>query len=163
MTGLAFDDRRNESMPNWTYLTLHFLHTAALGIWIGGMVAVGIVAAPAVFRTASSRQEAGRIMSAILRRFDAVVMGCILFLWITSPLLVAWFGRLSPWYAIEYVCIAMMSASAIYSARVVAPRLRRLRAEGRTSGDAQFDQLHRASVLSMQFNLACGALALLFS
>ncbi len=150
-------------MPNWTYLTLHFLHTAALGIWIGGIVAVGMVAAPVVFRTASSRQEAGRIMAAILRRFDSVVMGCILLLLITSPLLVAWFGRMSPWYAIEYVCIGMMSASAIYSSRVVSPRIRRLRQEGKTSGDSQFDQLHRASVLIMQFNLACGCLALFFS
>ena len=96
-------------MPNWTYLILHFLHTAALGIWIGGIVTLGAVAAPAIFRDASSRQEAGRIMAAVFRRFDVVVMGCILLLLITSPLLV-WFGRLSPWYAIEYVCIAMMSA-----------------------------------------------------
>ena len=143
-------------MPNWTYLTLHFLHTAALGVWIGGIVAVGAVAAPVVFGTASSRQE-------VFRRFDGVVMGCILLLLITSPLLVVWFGRLSPWYAIEYVCIAMMSASAIYSARVVSPRIRRLRAEGRATDNPQFDQLHRASVMSMQFNLACGCVALFFS
>ena len=150
-------------MPNWTYLTLHFLHTVALGVWVGGIVAVGAVAAPAVFRTASSREEAGRIMGTVFRRFDGVVMGCILLLMITSPLLVAWFGRLSPWYAIEYVCIAMMSASAIYSAHVVSPRIRRLREEGNASDNPQFDQLHRVAVLSMQFNLACGCVALFFS
>lgn len=150
-------------MPNWTYLTLHFLHTAALGVWVGGIVAVGAVAAPAVFRQASSRAEAGLIMGAVFRRFDGVVMGCILLLWLTSPLLVTWFGRMSPWYAIEYVCIAMMSASAIYSARVVSPRIRRLREEGNASDNPQFDQLHRAAVLSMQFNLACGCVALFFS
>ncbi len=150
-------------MPNWTYLILHFLHTAALGIWIGGIVTLGAVAAPAIFRDASSRQEAGRIMAAVFRRFDVVVMGCILLLLITSPLLVVWFGRLSPWYAIEYVCIAMMSASAVYSARVVSPRIRRLREEGHASDSPQFEQLHRASVMSMQFNLACGCVALFFS
>lgn len=150
-------------MPNWTYLILDFLHTGALGVWIGGIVTLGAVAAPAVFHDASSRQEAGRIMAAMFRRFDVVVMGCILLLLITSPLLVIWFGRLSPWYAIEYVCIAMMSASAVYSARVVSPRIRRLREERLASDSPQFDQLHRASVLSMQFNLACGCVALLFS
>ena len=150
-------------MPNWTYLILHFLHTASLGVWIGGTVAVGAVAAPVVFRKASSRQEAGRIMAAVFRRFDRVVMGCIVLLLTTSPLLVTLFGRLSPWYAIEYVCIAMMSASAIYSARVVSPRIRRLRESGQAIDNPQFDQLHRLSVLSMQFNLACGCVAMFFS
>lgn len=149
-------------MPNWTWLILHFFHTLALGLWVGGIVAVGALTAPAVFGVASSRPEAGRIMASVFRRFDAVIMGCIAVLVATSVLMIAWFGRMSPWYAIEYVAIGMMSSSAIYSCAVISPRIRRLRSSGQT-GELRFKHLHRASVLSMQFNLACGMLALFFS
>lgn len=149
-------------MPNWTYLILHFFHTLALGLWIGGSVAVGALTAPAVFRLAPSRAEAGRIMATVFRRFDRVLVGCIGVLALTSALLIDWFGRLSAWYAIEYVCIGMMSASALYSILVVTPRLQRLREQGRGS-EVEFTRLHRVSELSMQFNLACAAVALFFS
>jgi len=149
-------------MPNWTWLVLHFLHTMALGLWVGGMVAIGGLAAPAIFGLAASRSEAGRIMSRILQRFDTLVMVCIGFLAGTSLIMVALYGRMSPWYAIEYVCIAMMSASALYSAYVVSPRIRALRAAGHVD-NPEFDRLHRTSVLAMQFNLACGTVALFFS
>lgn len=149
-------------MPNWTYLSLHFLHTLALALWIGGIVALGALTAPAVFRLASSRETAGAIMLAVFRRFDIVVLGCIVVLASTSAMMIAWFGRLSAWYAIEYVSITMMSASALFSYFIISPRLRGLRDRGESAG-ADFQRLHRTSEMSMQFNLACGAVALLFS
>lgn len=149
-------------MPDWTYLTLHFLHTLALALWIGGTVALGALAAPVVFRLSSSRDVAGEIMTRTLQRFDGVLMACVVLLVVTSAAMIARYGRLSPWYAIEYVCIAMMSASAVYGVAVLSPRLRRLRRDGRTDDD-EFEQLHRTSELSMQFNLVCATVALLFS
>lgn len=149
-------------MPNWTFLTLHFFHTLALCLWVGGIVAVGVLTAPAVFGCADDRALAGRIMQRVLRRFDAVVLACIATLATTSVLFVRWYGRLSPWYAIEYVCIGLMSASALYSATVISPRLQRLRDRGE-SGSEEWDRLHRTSVLAMQFNLACGTVAIFFS
>lgn len=158
-------------MPNWTFLTLHFFHTMALALWVGGIVAIGMIVAPAAFANAPSREVAGSIVGLSLQRFDRVVAGCIVALATTSVLMTTWFGRWSPWYAIEYVCIVLMSGSALFSMIVLTPRMRRLRQlTGRqpSTGDSdgsqkEFSRLHRISVLSMQFNLACGTVAIAFS
>ena len=154
-------------MPNWTFLVLHFLHTMALALWVGGIVAIGIIVAPIAFREAPDRRLAGRIVGSSLQRFDSVVLVCIAALILSSVLMVRWYGRWSPWYAIEYVCIALMSLSAIYSIFFLSPRIRALRDEaaGAAAGEeqAEFDRLHQAVMLSMEFNLACGTVAILFS
>lgn len=157
-------------MPNWTYLTLHFFHTLALALWVGGTVAIGVIVAPVAFAEADSRQTAGRIVGRSLRRFDRLVVGCIVALAVTSVLMVRWFGRWSPWYAIEYACIALMSASALFSMFVLTPRIRVLREAFPVAGPPEgseaaerFERLHRLAVVAMQFNLACGTVAILFS
>lgn len=154
-------------MPNWTFLTLHFFHTMALVIWVGGMVAIGLIVAPVAFREAPDRSVAGRIVGLSLQRFDLLVVVCIVALVVTSGLMARWYGRWSPWYAVQYACIALMSVSALLSMTIVAPRMRSLR---RALGDgsaptngAEFNRLHQLAVLSMQFNLACGTIAILFS
>ena len=154
-------------MPNWTFLALHFFHTMALVIWVGGMVAIGAVVAPVAFREAPDRRVAGRIVGLSLRRFDALVVVCIVSLAITSVLMVRWYGRWSPWYGVQYACIVLMSLSALMSMTVVSPRMRALRRAadaGEVSSDGvEFDRLHQIATLSMQFNLACGTIAVLFS
>ena len=162
-------------MPNLTFLGLHFVHSMALALWVGGIVAIGVLVAPVAFSEAPSRAIAGRIVGRSLLRFDRVVLVCIVALILTSVLLVRWYGRWSPWYAIEYACIAMMTGSALFSMFVLTPRMRRLRQQEESpqadapAGTAidhdneEFQRLHRLSVLSMQFNLACGTIAILFS
>lgn len=155
-------------MPDWTFLALHFFHTLALALWVGGIVAIGMLVAPVAFAEAPTPEVAGRILGRSLARFDRVVGACIVTLLVTSGLMISWYGRWSPWYAIEYACILMMSASALYSMVVLSPRMRRLRRriEGGADDDGareRFEELHRASVLAMQFNLACGTVAILFS
>lgn len=154
-------------MPNLSYLTLHFFHTLALALWVGGTVGIGVIVAPTAFAVAPDRALAGRIVGRALRRFDLLVLGCIVALVVTSVLMIVWFDRWSAWYAVEYACIGLMSASAIFSMTVLAPRMRRLRQRLEPAGGAgsreEFDRLHRLSVTAMQFNLACGTLAILFS
>ena len=154
-------------MPNWTFLALHFFHTMALVLWVGGMVAIGAVVAPVAFRESPDRKLAGRIVGRSLQRFDAIVAVCIIALVVTSVLMAEWFGRWSPWYAVQYVCIALMSLSALFNMTVVSPRMRRLasRPESHRSDDEQadFHRLHQFASLSMQFNLACGTVAILLS
>lgn len=149
-------------MPNWTYLTLHFFHTLALGLWIGGSVTLTVLVAPAVFAATGDRHQAGRVLSRIFRRFDRILLACVAALLLTSGAMLSLYGRMSPWYAIEYVCIALMSGSAIYTALFVNPRIHRVLHDPR-AGEAELDRLRRTSELSLQFNLACAIVALLFS
>ncbi len=154
-------------MPNWTFLALHFFHTMALVLWVGGMVAIGAVVAPIAFREAPDRALAGRIVGLSLRRFDIIVVACIVSLAVTSVLMASWYGRWSPWYAVQYACILLMSLAALFNMAVVSPRMQRLRdrlAAGTAADDgAEFERLHQFAKLSMQFNLACGSIAILLS
>ncbi len=154
-------------MPNWTFLTLHFFHTMALVLWVGGMVAIGAIVAPVAFREAPDRSVAGRIVGLSLQRFDLLVAVCIVSLVVTSALMARWYGRWSPWYAVQYACIGLMSLSALLSMTIVGPKMRSLRRrleDGATPANgADLDRLHQFAVLSMQFNLACGTIAILFS
>jgi uncharacterized membrane protein len=154
-------------MPNWTFLALHFFHTMALALWVGGIVAIGAIVAPVAFRESPDRMLAGRVVGLSLQRFDRLVIVCIVSLLATSVLMAQWYGRWSPWYAIQYACILMMSISALVSILVLSPRMRRMRHALEQGAGAQeradFDRLHQAATMSMQFNLACGVVAVLFS
>jgi len=153
-------------MPDISYLTLHFFHTLALALWVGGSVAIGAIVAPTAFAELPDRTQAGRVVGRSLRRFDLVVLACIVALVVTSGLMVAWFDRWSAWYAVEYACIGLMSASAIFSMLVLAPRMRRLGSgldAGASEAREEFERLHGLSVTALQFNLACGTVAILFS
>jgi putative copper export protein len=48
------------------------VYFTALGLWVGGLGALGAIVAPSVFRTAPSRADAGRIFGSILRTFGVV-------------------------------------------------------------------------------------------
>jgi len=148
-------------LPDWNYLVLHFAHTLALALWTGGAAVLALLAAPALRRhlePSSARLASDEIHA----RFDRLTLACALVLWITSALMILAYGRLSPWYAIQYVCIGMMSASALFSVWVTAPRLARLR-ERRASGESEIQRLRQTSGLAHQFNVICALVALFFS
>ena len=154
-------------MPNLTFLVLHFFHTMALVLWVGGIVSIGGIVAPVAFRELPDRNSAGKIIGLSLQRFDVLVAICIVLLVATSTLMALWYGRWSAWYAIQYTSLALMSLSATVSMTIVAPRMRSLRSSSTRhqtpESAAEFGRLHQFSVISMQFNLACGTVAILFS
>lgn len=48
------------------------VYFTALGLWVGGLAALGAIVAPTVFRNAPTRADAGRIFGAVLRTFGIV-------------------------------------------------------------------------------------------
>lgn len=57
------------------------VYFTALGLWVGGLAALGAIVAPTVFRNAPTRTDAGRIFGAVLRTFgivELVLAGCVL-------------------------------------------------------------------------------------
>jgi uncharacterized membrane protein len=48
----------------------------ALALWVGGLAALTLIAAPLTFRHAPSHEAAGTIFGAILRTFNHVEMAC---------------------------------------------------------------------------------------
>lgn len=148
-------------MPNWTFLMLHFAQTLALGVWLGGSLVLASLALP-LLRAHLPGRDYGRLAADLGARFDRVVLVCAAVLMLSSGLLIVLFDRMSPWYAIQYLCIVAMSASALFSAVVTAPRRRRLVKDSPTD-DARLVGLERAASHAHHFNLACAFVALFFS
>lgn len=102
-------------MPNFAYLTIHFVYHAALAIWIGGAVALGALVAPKLFRTLP-RLEAGALFGRILRTFARVRLVAIVlaiaaaavqhFVWETHAI--------TPWIALRWAALAFMAFEVLY-------------------------------------------------
>src|SRR4029453_7537002 len=52
------------------------LEMLAITVWIGGMIVLSFIVAPAMFQTAPSRDSAGRSFGLMLRRFHMVAYVC---------------------------------------------------------------------------------------
>lgn len=156
-------------------LALRYLQILALAVWLGGIVALGAVAAPATFQVlqardpAQGRTLAGAVFGDILRRFHPITYGC------AGIVLLALFLRavLGPRpiaFGIRAAIVVVMLAVSLYSGIWLTQQIERLQAEiggpvnALPEGDprrAQFGRLHGLSTVLMTINLA-GVLALLY-
>jgi uncharacterized membrane protein len=73
-------------VENLYFDVVQFLYHLALAILVGGGLVLGSVVAPAVFRTASSRSEAGGLFGAALARWDGLAILAVIVVVITSAL-----------------------------------------------------------------------------
>jgi len=120
-----------------------------LAVWLGTIVFMSFVVAPAVFR-ALPRPEAGQVVGAIFPRYYAVsaVCGAVVLL-CASGLLGAGAAR-GPW-GVTAGLAAVLLAVTVYAGAVVQPRAAALRAEihapnPSAGAQAEFDRLHALAV-----------------
>ena len=156
-------------------LALRYLYLLALTVWLGGMVILGALVAPATFEVlqaaepVSGRELGGAVFGTIIARFHYVQYGAGAVLLLTM----AGMGLLGPRpraSAIRAGLIAAMLAIAVYSGVSVLGNIDAIQQEvgGLTSRLAaddprriRFDELHSLSTNLMLLNMA-GALALLY-
>ncbi len=122
--------------------------TVALGLWVGALVFVSFVVAPAVFGAVPS-ETAGSVMGAIFPRYYAFTIG-VGIVAVLAALPLRGVARGSSWTAIVGMMVVMLAATA-YAGTVVSPRARALRpALHQEPVDpavrAEFDALHRRAV-----------------
>lgn len=140
-------------------LALRIAALAAIALWSGGIVALGAVAAPAIFDTlasrgvADARAVAGAVFGETLRRFHAVSYGCAGVV-IGTLLLRRLLGPRPSRLGIRLAISSLMAGAAVYSGTVLAGRIERARdaAGGSPSTLAahdprrtEFDRLHALS------------------
>lgn len=168
---------------------IQFIHLLALSVWVGGIVAIGAIVAPILFRRVKSRKTAGELMGEILRRFDQVTLFCAGALIVTGVIKYVSWENLTPWNLTRYAAILVMTAGGLYSALVISPRLREWLTSPSGAEKASdtapvspgfalsnvaeikknqnprpdFNQLHHTSVRLMMLNLICGVIALLMA
>jgi hypothetical protein len=156
-------------------LLLRYAAVVALAIWVGGLVVLGAIAAPAVFDVTAarhlpeSRLVAGALFGEMLRRFTLVSYGAgavLLLSLLTRRIL----GPRPKRFAWRAAMVALMLAASAYSGIVVASRIAELqRAIGvapsaLAEGDprrVEFGRLHGLST-ALQLVPLLGGVALMF-
>lgn len=138
---------------------VRYLYILALVIWLGGMIVVGAVVAPATFGVLQAwdpetgRVLAGQVFGEVLRRFHLVAYaaGLILLITITVQRLI---GPKPRGYGIRAALIVVMLGVTMYSGLIVGPRIDALQRAGpgpvnRLAADdprrQEFDRLHQLS------------------
>lgn len=155
--------------------TLRYVYVLALVVWLGGMLAIGIVVAPTIFQTLQAvspqdgRAFAGEAFKAILVRFHYIAYGCGALMLLT----LIGMGLLGPrpkGYAIRAGLVLLMLGIALYSGLAVLREIDGIQAEVGTlpsrlaAADPRrlrFDALHLLATRLMQVNVVA-ALALLW-
>jgi len=156
-------------------LALRYVYVLALVVWLGGMVVLGAIVAPATFQVLQSiepitgRALAGEVFGVTIARFHFVSYAAGGLLLVTLAAM-ALLGPRPAAYAVRSALVACMLAVALYSGLVVLGRIDALQQDvgGLPSrlptGDARrirFDELHLLSTRLMLLNMA-GALILLY-
>ena len=156
-------------------LVLRYVYVLALVVWLGGMVVLGAIVAPATFQVLQSiepttgRTLAGEVFGVTIARFHVVSYtagGMLLFTLAAMALL----GPRPAAYAVRSAIVVCMLAVALYSGLVVLARIEAVQRDAGglpsrlPAGDARrvrFDELHLLATRLMELNMA-GALVLLY-
>jgi uncharacterized membrane protein len=156
-------------------LALRYVYLLALVVWLGGMVVLGAIVAPATFQVLQAtapetgRALAGGVFGLILDRFHYVAYTAGALLFVTLAIM-AILGPRPAGFAIRMAIISVMLGVALYSGLIVLTEIDAIQREvGRlpsvlASTDPRrlrFDHLHQLSTRLMTFNLVA-ALALLY-
>ena len=148
------------TMRTFALVTLNWLHQIALSVWLGGILVVGAVAAPAVFRTAKAQGQtdmsqplyrfAGEAMGEVFRRFNYVVLAAAALLLLSGIAYGALAGLCRKRITVRAVLTVLATAIALWVTFGLYPELVRLRVSGEM---VSFDQMHRTYSTAFQGQL----------
>ncbi len=156
-------------------LALRYVYVLALVVWLGGMVTLGAIVAPATFQVLQAadplagRALAGEAFGVIIARFHYVAYAAGVLL-LVSLAVMAVLGPRPPAFAVRSALIALMLGVALYSGFIVLGNIDAIQREVGTLPSRlaatdprriRFDALHQLSTRLMMFNMAA-ALALLY-
>jgi len=160
-------------LENLYFDTIQFLYHLALAILVGGGLVLGAAVAPAVFKTVSSRGEAGTIFGAALARWDGLAMLSAIVLVITSVLKIGFeiTGAPEPRLVARWIALVLLCAAVVYSSGWANPVARSLRTATPAFDDLpesaavrrEFAKLHASSPRAMRLGIVAGLVALFLS
>lgn len=118
---------------NERMLALRYAALLALAVWVGGLVALGAVAAPATFDVLGAAGSDGRLRAAavfgeVLRRFHLISYGCGAVI-VTSLAARAVLGPRPRRFGIRVAIAGVMLAASAWIGLVAAPQIARARQE----------------------------------
>ena len=154
-------------------LALRYAALLALAVWVGGLIALGGVTAPALFATlgaagAEGRAAAGAAFGEVLRRFHLIGYACAAVI-LLSLLARAVLGPRPRRFAIRLAIAGLMLMATAVVGLVLAPRIAGAQRAGELPSTlphtderrAAFARMHRLSA-GLELVPLAGGLALLF-
>jgi hypothetical protein len=156
-------------------LAVRYIALAALVVWLGGMIVLGLVVAPSTFRVlqahdaAAGRVLAGALFGDILRQFYLVACGCGAIM-LLGLFVMKFMGPPPRAFILRAAIVALMLALTAYAAGPVSRQIAQLQSQVagpmNTLPDTdpvriRFNRLHTTSTTLMTINIALG-LVLLF-
>lgn len=152
---------------------LQFLYHLALALIVGGALVLGAAVAPAIFRGARSRSEAGTTFGGILARFDQLAILALVVLAVTSVLKFAGFEDQSvgPRLIARWAALLLLALAVLYGSVWSNPIARSLRSQTPGFDDLpdtsparrEFTKLHRSSSRAMRLAVIAGLVAMFLS
>lgn len=139
---------------------------SALGLWVGGIVALGACAAPVIFREVPAPISGGA-MGIVFQRFDMVAIACsVVVLGCEAARIASQGGRGSARAdVVRGVVVACMAAFAIYQGVFLSPAIVALHAGGAVRGFHEdglaMERLHTLAELLAQAQVLLGVGALM--
>ncbi len=156
-------------------LAVRYAYVLALVVWLGGMILLGALVAPATFQVLqaadplSGRMLAGELFGATLARFHPIAYGAGGVLLVTLVVMRV-LGPKPPAFAVRALLVAAMIAVSLYSGQVVLRRVDVIQQQVGALPSSlpatdprriEFDGLHVLSTRLMMLNIVA-ALALLY-
>lgn len=159
------------NVPNIPYLIAGFVHALGMAVWLGGIVALGAIAAPTLFRRLP-RHEAGALFGPMLRIFEKVSLGAAVFA-VAGAAAKAYLGgqNANLFVVIRYVALFGMCASLFMALSLVHPAIRGVQEKHPNVSQlpetdparTRFQFLHKLSERLMMGQLVLGLVVLFFS
>ena len=153
------------------YQTVSFFYHLSLIVWLGGIITIGFLVAPAVFGGLASRDMAAPIMGRIHRKFQIVQFFCLMGLLISSMIILKVWENFDPPVVVRYLFIFAMVVSAVFHTTVVMKRLRLIREQIQSFDKTpesdpkrqEYSKWHKISVIVTMDILICGLIVLFLS
>ena len=135
----------------------------AIALWLGGLVALGAITAPVVFRMVAAPTSADA-MTTVFRRFDRLAMVCAAVALVCEAAFASKGGRIGRDGVARGVAVIVASALAILTGTWMSPAIEELHRGGaiRGLGDAgeKLERIHRLAETAGKAELALLAAAL---
>ena len=154
-------------IPNLPYLIASFVHLLGLTVWLGGIVALGAIAAPVLFRR-MPRKEAGALFGVMLSIFEKVSLGAAVAT-VLGAFAKGIIGHQNPnvWVISRDLALAVMVALLLAANLWLHPAIRALQPGLPEAEDdparIRFGRLHKLSERMMSAQLYLGLIVLLFA
>jgi hypothetical protein len=138
---------------------------------VGGGIALGAAAAPALFRTLPSRPAAGTAFGEVLARWDRLAIPSVLLVAVTAFLRAVNFETPDARHWVRWALLALMCGATLYASAWAGPVARQLRAQlpafddlpERAPARLEFAKLHSGARRAMTLAVLAGVAALFAS